>query len=367
MSNQRQYFEITQPPGCSSRKAIEISPSFFTALVDLYDHTDRKKVWIPTQLADKVRQIKTRVIKTFDSRPVLQWIGFGFVVREDLGDVFARELSSNVDCIPIEMSWPKQSEKRESYMFINVHECVDCFHFAKNRVWEGIHNQDPEWLRSGVEYNAPRTLDPSRIPVQKLIFYTRYTLEGPFVEGRIAEIIEKSCPGAFAFRDVHLVGEDDHGRSELLREKQEIARRIMVTELRAQEVDSAAGVEAALKLLLSKRATKHFNAFRELDDADVELFDGARAVEETLRLRKWKELDWPDHLVCISEDGRGGYFALDLSKATDGDCPVVYFDHELADIDKKTGRITPHFEMAAKTFDAWVKRLKRGGSAMPKT
>lgn len=95
------------------------------------------------------------------------------------------------------------------------------------------------------------------------------------------------------------------------------------------------------------------------------MFDGAMAVEETKRLRAWKELVWPKHLVCISEDGRGGYFALDLSKITDGDCPVVYFDHELAEIDKKTGKIVPQFEVAAKTFDAWVKRLKRGGSALP--
>jgi hypothetical protein len=122
--------------------------------------------------------------------------------------------------------------------------------------------------------------------------------------------------------------------------------------------------ESSLGLMLSDKLIKLLAQSSNLVDLEVDLYDHIKAIESTLRLREWKELDWPMHLVCISEDGRGGYFALDLSKNKDGDCPVVYFDHELAKIDKKTGRITPQFEVAAKTFSAWIKRLKRGGSAM---
>jgi hypothetical protein len=83
-------------------------------------------------------------------------------------------------------------------------------------------------------------------------------------------------------------------------------------------------------------------------------------------LLAWKDLRWPKGHIPIADDGRGGYFALDTSRTKAGDCPVVYFDHELADVDKKSGAITPSFEPCDDTFAAWLKRVKNGSTGLPR-
>lgn len=67
-------------------------------------------------------------------------------------------------------------------------------------------------------------------------------------------------------------------------------------------------------------------------------------------------------MIPIMDDGRGGAFCLDLSAATTDDCPVAYFEHELAEGDEATGLFTFEWEQVAESFDAWVKRLVTTGS-----
>ncbi len=88
-------------------------------------------------------------------------------------------------------------------------------------------------------------------------------------------------------------------------------------------------------------------------------------VKATLALRKWKEAQWPAHMIVIAADGRGGDFCLDVSKIKGDDCPVVYHDHELDEIDEKTERITPSFEKVTPTFRAWIKQIGKTGSMLP--
>lgn len=54
----------------------------------------------------------------------------------------------------------------------------------------------------------------------------------------------------------------------------------------------------------------------------------------------------PTHLISIWNDGTGSHYCLDLARARDGDCPVVYWEHEL-DGDQQP-------ETVAKAFEAWL-------------
>jgi cell wall assembly regulator SMI1 len=74
---------------------------------------------------------------------------------------------------------------------------------------------------------------------------------------------------------------------------------------------------------------------------------------------------WPDHMIPIMDDGRGGAFCLDLSGAPTSpadDCPVAYFEHEFAEEDEATGLFTFELEQVADSFDAWLKRVAETGS-----
>jgi hypothetical protein len=88
-------------------------------------------------------------------------------------------------------------------------------------------------------------------------------------------------------------------------------------------------------------------------------------VQSTLFMRRAKDFRWPDHMLVIAADGRGGDYCLDVSGIKDGDCPVVYHDHELDEIDEDTGAITPSFEKVKPTFAAWLKQVATTGSMLP--
>lgn len=92
----------------------------------------------------------------------------------------------------------------------------------------------------------------------------------------------------------------------------------------------------------------------------IEICGPAAATKYTLSMRGWKELDWPNQMVCISDDGRGGWICLKCGTPKGEESPVVYFDHELAEEDPKTGRLKPRFERAAKNFVAWLTKVHRG-------
>lgn len=61
----------------------------------------------------------------------------------------------------------------------------------------------------------------------------------------------------------------------------------------------------------------------------------------------------PRDVVPICDDGRGGYFALDIRKERNGDCPVVAIDHELNDALK--GQLV--LPQIAASFAVWVRSL----------
>jgi hypothetical protein len=195
-----------------------------------------------------------------------------------------------------------------------------------------------------------------------LVRYTEIAVLGP----RITEALMRVRSKDFRLEPIQDVPELEPQRHAILRRLKAELKARSTTSAKATAINSAGALEKQLQVTLSAIAKKYFADPPKIEDCSTELFDLARATEETQRLREWKELQWPADLVCISEDGRGGYWALDTGKVKAGDCPVVYFDHELADVDRKTGVITPNLELASPTLRAWLKGLAAGGDGLPK-
>ena len=59
-----------------------------------------------------------------------------------------------------------------------------------------------------------------------------------------------------------------------------------------------------------------------------DLRPGQTIVRATQREESLAEPPLQAHLVPISPDGWGNHFCLDTSQIHDGDCPVVFWDHE---------------------------------------
>lgn len=73
---------------------------------------------------------------------------------------------------------------------------------------------------------------------------------------------------------------------------------------------------------------------------------------ELVRTTKWErelaEPSIPHSLVPIMNDGSGNNYCLDTSKLVNGECPVVFWDHEHEHGDKQTP------EIVAPDFATWI-------------
>lgn len=85
------------------------------------------------------------------------------------------------------------------------------------------------------------------------------------------------------------------------------------------------------------------------------------ALKATRAMREWAGAG----LARSHGRGRGGRPRGMLRARIKGEeCPVVYFDHELADIDDD-GTIRPHFERCKPGFNAWLRACGKSGSLLP--
>jgi hypothetical protein len=208
-------------------------------------------------------------------------------------------------------------------------------------------------------------IDSGRMPSSRELFVVKYRSRmvlGPKLSAALGAVRTKD----FRLEPLRDVPEPEAGRVALLKRLEAELKTRPVGGVESETIKTSSGLEKLLQVKLPAAVKKYFAEPPEIEDCATELFDLSGAAKETQRLREWKELQWPAELVCISEDGRGGYWALDTGKVKAGDCPVVYFDHELADVDRKTGVITPNLELAAPTLGAWLKGLAAGGDGLPK-
>jgi len=72
-------------------------------------------------------------------------------------------------------------------------------------------------------------------------------------------------------------------------------------------------------------------------------------VRNTLVERKIMEPTLPSQLVPVMNDGAGNHFCLDTSNFINGECSVVFWDHEQG-VDQKP-------EVVAPSFDNWITSL----------
>jgi hypothetical protein len=77
----------------------------------------------------------------------------------------------------------------------------------------------------------------------------------------------------------------------------------------------------------------------------------ADVVRNTTALRSLMEPALPRHLIPIMNDGRGNHYCLDTSGTTNGECAVVFWDHEKP-ADQIAGQV-------AVAFDIWLLDLIR--------
>ncbi len=217
---------------------------------------------------------------------------------------------------------------------------------------------DSLWFDESVP-RKPTVLDPARIPESVGCFIARYC-SSSYVTGALAKALQDIRPKCGELDDIRLKRETPAQRTaalarirreydEAMKKKPPPAPKVAISELAIPEVVAA-----------------FFASDLRRDFRNVEVFDADGCSSAMGSLLAWKDLRWPKSHVPVADDGRGGYFALDTTRTKAGDCPVVYFDHELADVDKKSGAITPNFEACDETFAAWLKRVKNGSTGLPR-
>jgi hypothetical protein len=240
---------------------------------------------------------------------------------------------------------------------MNVHRVVDCFNLTASQAQLNPAAVDLDVLCAlgGVE----DFIDPARVP-PTVACWTSQFLRGTFVTGPLAKALLATRPKYADLIPVRLERETPAEREaalarirreydEAMKKKPPPAPKVTISELPLPEVVAA-----------------FFASNTRRDFRNVDVFDSDACSSAMGSLLAWKDLRWPKSHIPIADDGRGGYFALDTSRTKAGDCPVVYFDHELADVDKKSGAITPNFEPCDDTFAAWLKRVKNGSTGLPR-
>jgi hypothetical protein len=237
---------------------------------------------------------------------------------------------------------------------------VDCINITASQYELDTRNPDLDILSHVYAPDrAPVTLDAKRIPKDVRCFIARFA-STKYVVGPLAEALLRAKLRKAAFEPIPLKRETPAQRTaalarirreydEAMKKKPPPAPKVAIAELPLPDVVAA-----------------FFASDARRDFRNVEVFDADACSSAMGSLLAWKDLRWPKGHIPIADDGRGGYFALDTSRTKAGDCPVVYFDHELAEVDKKSGAITPNFEPCDDTFAAWLKRVKNGSTGLPR-
>lgn len=80
-------------------------------------------------------------------------------------------------------------------------------------------------------------------------------------------------------------------------------------------------------------------------DAPISL----QLVRNTVAERSAMTPQMPHHLIPVMNDGAGNHYCLDTSKFREGECPMVFWDHE------QTAAQVP--EYVDTSFDRWIIQL----------
>ena len=137
-------------------------------------------------------------------------------------------------------------------------------------------------------------------------------------------------------QSIPLVGEPKQGKNMNIE-----AMTTTINELLDKDVGMGASVSVILEVerVLGVQFPKDYEAYlrtygwaRLINDELYGLGDSVPAhlnlVTNTLRERRDFRPYLPKHLVPVMPDGAGNHYCIDLSIASSGKCPVVFWDHE---------------------------------------
>lgn len=347
---------------------FDIRPnSLFSDLTSHFPTSSTGREHLPTRLK-KAPRLPDLIVK----RQVDQWPDmldtlpcYNFIVSEKVASCFSDVPTTQAQIFPLNLVDSRRKHGTPKYFLLNVCKAIDAAHLAECKVSNEIP-PDKEVLHFQFRrYGEGRVIDPTRVPANIHIFTLKY-IGGIFVTEHFYERLRKANLTRVEFPRVRLREENQTQRKALLA-KLAAERRKFKPKKKPPKVATVEGLQRKLGVTLPARAAALYRTNEERVFDSESIFDLSEAVEATKEVRAWKELVWPKHLVCIAEDGRGGYWALDTSQSKAGDCPVLYFDHELASVDESTNIITPKLELAAKSLEVWIKTLRRGGDGLPKS
>jgi hypothetical protein len=283
-----------------------------------------------------------------------------WIVSARCAALFQEYSGKDIEVFPIPVATSVKLRPAPPYFLLNVHRVVDCINLTESQAELSPHAADLDVLcAAGSGDPENEVIDPSRIPPTVACWTSRY-FGGTFVTGPLAKALLATRPKYADLIPVRLKRETPAQRTaalarirreydEAMKKKAPPAPKVAISELAVPEVVAA-----------------FFASDTRRDFRNVEVFDADGCSSAMGSLLAWKDLRWPKSHIPIADDGRGGYFALDTTRTKAGDCPVIYFDHELADVDKKSGAITPNFEPCDDTFAAWLKRVKNGSTGLPR-
>lgn len=292
---------------------------------------------------------------------------YGLIVSQRLADQLHDVPRSQAELFPVEVQGGRGSTPPPDYYLLNVCGVVDAVNLTAMNARHSLDRPPDmdhfllDWQES--VHGPVRVIDPDRVPEGAMIFTLKYS-HGLFVAGDLGRRLKKANLSLLEMLPVRLRREDEKQRRALLARLRKEASAAPAPP-KKDIVRTVYQLEKRLGLTLPVRARAFLKNNEAAEWEQEEFCDIPDAYTSTQELRNWEGLAWPDSMVAIAADGRGGYYALDTAKTSDGDCPVVYFDHELAIVDRKTGTITPKFELCAPTLDAWAERLAKGGRALP--
>jgi hypothetical protein len=316
---------------------------------------------VPTRIEPDKCDLSIRVSAAKLWPLVIVSLSTGIVVSEQIALHFMDNAGQDVQILPVMILPPKDANPPPKYFFVNCLRCEDVLNLTLSRALN-TERDTKEFERLTIDGNL--VIDAQRAPRSRELFSVKYV--GYLILGeKLTRALGAIATTDFKLEPVRNVPEPQAERAAILRRLKAELKARSVASGKVTVVKTVSALEKLLEVKLPAAASKYFAAPPEIVDCATELFDVGRAAEETQRLRQWNDLQWPAELVCISDDGRGGYWALDTGKAKAGDCPVLYFDHELADVDRKSGRITPNFELAAPTLRDWLSGLEAEGTGLP--
>lgn len=291
-----------------------------------------------------------------------------------IADLFCDHDPSCLQEIPLMTRVGRRRPTAGPYRALNVTRVVDAWNLSCGVIRPGLRHSPTvkRWIPAD-EVNELEdlrvVLDPARVPARRE-FFVLSLVPVVCVRGGLLRKLRRMKPTGLRLMRVELLSEDPAARRECLADAKAAVRRrrkeLREEEARRKRRSTVPAANRELRINLPNSVTEAYTRFNDIEPQLFELYALDRAVNETRDLRDSPAIDWPRDWFVISDDGRGGYFALDLSKSDGDDCPVVYVDHELSDIDPKTKKAIPRPERSAATFRRWLKTVEHGGDPTPK-